>query len=126
MMLPFTGGGTNANGSSLGRRLQSRRGGGGGGGRSRQSSIPVSPLVVIVAAGTFLSLCLMALGWSIIVHATTSQSDNIQARTVAEHDASSNAVRRQSAAMPISMLRARLHHGYATNTINEEIGRAHV
>ena len=113
MMLPSTRGISTNGGSSLGRRLQSRRGGGGGGGRSQQSGILISPLV-IVAAGTFLAFSLMALGWSILVHHGSSAPHGASTRT----GGSSNTVQRPNAAVSMGALRARLHHGYATSTVN--------
>ena len=101
MMLPSTRG-ISTSGSSLGRRLQSRRG---GGGRSQQSGI--FPLVIIFA-GTILALCLMAIGWSIIIHGSS-----------APHYGAST-VQRPNDAISISMLRARLYHGYATNAVNAD------
>ena len=99
MTLAFTGRGGGGS-SSLGRRLRSRRGGVEVGGSDPRRHA-ISPLVIVLA-GTFLSFFLMALGWSVIINRHGSAN-------MGQHDAIST-----------SMLRARLHRGHATSTVNDD------
>ena len=99
MTLAFTGRGGGGS-SSLGRRLRSRRGGVDVGGSDPRRHA-ISPLVIVLA-GSFFSLCVMAVGWSVIVNSHGSAN-------MGQHDAIST-----------SMLRARLHHGHATSTVNDD------
>jgi len=108
-MFASTRGGSSAINSS---RLQSRRGGGNAAGPRK---VAISPLVIIVAAGTVLSLCLMALGWSVIVLVHQGPSSAATDTTTG-----GSAVQMRSAAMtvPAPMSRRALRANAETTTSN--------